>query len=90
MEEGGDVEVYLTTFEHVMTAYEVPRERWSFTLAPQFIGKAQQVYPAMDYSHLDDYVKVKATILRRYAITEETYRQRLGQSAKVAMRLMLS
>ena len=76
MEEGGDVEAYLTTFERVMTAYEVPRDRWSFTLAPQLIGKAQQAYAAMDYSHIDDYVEVKAAILRRYAITEETYRQR--------------
>ena len=72
MEEGGDVEAYLITFEHVMTAHEVPRDRWSFTLAPQLIGKAQQVYAAMDYSHIDNYVEVKAAILRRYAITEET------------------
>ena len=76
MEEGGDVEAYLTTFECVMTVYEVPKDRWSFTLAPQLIGKAQQAYAAMDNSHIDDYVEVKAAILRRYAITEETYRQR--------------
>ena len=31
MEEGGDVEAYLTNFERVMTAYEVLRDRWSFT-----------------------------------------------------------
>ena len=72
MEEGGNVEAYLTTFEHVMTAYEVPRDSWSFTLASQLIGKAQQAYAAMDYNHTDDYAEVKAAILRRYAITEET------------------
>ena len=58
-----------------MTAYEVPKNRWSFTLASQLIGKAQQAYAAMDYNHTDDYAEVKAAILRRYAITEETYRQ---------------
>ena len=76
MEEGCDVEAYLTTFECVMPAYEVPRDRWSLNLASQLIGKAQQANAAMDYSHIDDYVEVKAAILRRYAITEETYRQR--------------
>ena len=76
MEEGGNVEAYLTTFEHVMTAYEVPRDKWSFTLAPQLIGKRQQAYAVMDYNHIVDYVELKAAILRRYAITEETYRQK--------------
>ena len=90
MEEGGDVEAFLITFEHVMTAYEVLWDRWSFTLAPQLIGKAQQAYAAMDYSHIVDYVEVKAAILRRCAIIEETYMQRFRTIRKVAMRLMLS
>ena len=69
------MEAYLTTFEHVMPAYEVPRDRWSFTLAPQLIGKAEQACAAMDSSHMDDYDEVKAAILSRYSITGEKYRQ---------------
>ena len=90
MEEGGDVEAYLTTFEHVMTAYEVPRDRWSFTLAPQLIGKAQQAYAAMDYSHIDDYVEVKAAILGDMPSLKKHTGKDLEQSLKMAMRLMLS
>ena len=36
-----DIESYLMTFERIMAANEVSRERWSFQLAPQLIGKAQ-------------------------------------------------
>ena len=45
--ETDDVEAYLTTFERMMTAYEVDRARWAFKLAPQLTGKAQQAYAAM-------------------------------------------
>ena len=38
--EENDTEAYLTTFEHVMEAYEVPQPKWSFNLAPQLIGQA--------------------------------------------------
>ena len=30
----------------------------------------------MDYNHIVDYVELKAAILRRYVITEETYRKK--------------
>ena len=45
--EDDDIEAYLTTFERLMAAYEVKRERWAFKLAPQLVGKAQQAYAAM-------------------------------------------
>ena len=40
--DANDVEAYLTTFERQMVAYEVPRRQWTFKLAPQLSGKAQQ------------------------------------------------
>ena len=43
-----DIEAYLTTFERMMVAYKVPKERWAFMLASQLTGKAQQAYAAMD------------------------------------------
>ena len=36
-----DIETYLTTFERVMEAYEVDRNRWTFKLAPYLSGRAQ-------------------------------------------------
>ena len=45
-------------------------------LAPQLTGKAQQAYAAMTTADSVDYKKVKEAILRRYDVSEETYRQR--------------
>ena len=70
-----DIEAYLTTFERQMTAYEVPRGRWIFKLAPQLSGRAQQAYPAMAADEAGDYEKVKEAILLRYDIDQESYRQ---------------
>ena len=33
--EDDDIEAYLTTFERLMVAYEVKKERWAFRFAPQ-------------------------------------------------------
>ena len=76
MTEDDDIEAYLTTFERLMQAYEVSKDRWSFKLAPQLVGKAQQAYAAMLPDDAKDYTKLKEAVLRRYDITEESYRQR--------------
>lgn len=59
-----DIEAYLTTFERLMVAYEVKKERWAFRLAPQLVGKAQQAYAGMSVADAGDYEKLKAAILR--------------------------
>ena len=41
--EQDDIEAYLVTFERIMQAYKIPREQWTYYLAPQLTGKAQQV-----------------------------------------------
>ena len=75
--EADDIEAYLTTFERLMEAFSVPKERWVFKLAPQLTGKAQQAYAALDLDKTADYDQVKSAILKRYNVTEETYRTRL-------------
>ena len=62
--EQDDIEAYLTTFERIMVAYEVPKERWTFKLAPQLVGKAQQAMSpdeAQDYDQLKEYKLLKYT-----------------------------
>ena len=72
--DADDIESYLTTFERIMAANEVSRERWSFQLAPHLTGKAQQAYAALPPEDAKTYDMVKEAILRRYDINEETYR----------------
>ena len=55
--------------------YEINEERWAILLAPQLTGNAQRAYAALKAEDATKYPEVKAAILRRYNITEETYRQ---------------
>ena len=71
-----DIESYLTTFERVMAANEVSRDRWSYQLAPYLRGKAQQAYAGLPPEEVKTYDTIKEAILRRYDINTETYRQR--------------
>ena len=80
--ERDDIEAYVATFERTMTAYEVNRQRWVYKLAPQLSGKAQQAYAAMSSEEAVDYERVKAAILKRYDINEETYRLRFRSVMK--------
>ena len=73
--ENEDIEAYLTTFERVMTLYALPPDRWAVKLAPQLTGRAQQAYDAMATADAGAYSEMKKAILRRYDISEETYRQ---------------
>ena len=43
-----DIEAYLTTFERMMAAYEVEKAIWTYKLAPQLSGRAQQAFAAMN------------------------------------------
>ena len=65
-----------TTFERLMTTYEVESNRWAYKLAPQLTGKAPQAYASLDTDDAKSYNAVKAAILCRYNINDETYRLR--------------
>jgi hypothetical protein len=71
--EEDDVEAYLTTFERLMEAYGVPRQRWPFKLAPQLTGRVQQAYAGLTPDDAKDYDVLKVAILKRYGVNEESY-----------------
>ena len=75
LSDNDDIEAYLTTFERMTEAYEIGA-RWPYKLAPQLTGKAQQVYASLSPDEAKSYSVVKAAILHRYNINEETYRKR--------------
>ena len=62
--EQDDIVSYLTTFERLMIAFEVKRERWAFKLAPSLSGKAQKAYAALSVADAGDYDRLKEAILR--------------------------
>ena len=74
--DSDDIEAYLTTFERQMQVYEIEKERWAFKLAPQLSDRAQQVYASMDAKDSSNYDILKEAILKRYDITDESYRRR--------------
>ena len=77
--EGEDIEAFLTTFERLMTLYHVEEARW---VVPQLSGRALQAYAAMSADETLRYTDVKKAILRRYDISEETYRQRFRSAQR--------
>ncbi len=70
--EGNDIEAFLTVFEQVVAAQEIPELRWLFMLAPQLTGKVQQAYAVMSSTNAADYQGLKEAILQRYDINNET------------------
>ena len=79
LEDGDDIEQYLTTFERLATAYRWPRAEWAVQLVPYLTGKARSAYVAMDVNESMDYDNVKEAILAKYEINEEMYRQRFRE-----------
>ena len=64
--EGDDIEVYLTTFERLMLVHGVEKNRWSYSLATNLTGKAQQAFVALLAGAAGDYDQIKEAILRCY------------------------
>ncbi|KAL2096710.1 hypothetical protein ACEWY4_008858 [Coilia grayii] len=71
----------LTTFERLAVAYRWPRTEWAVYLVPYLSGQARAAYVAMDIYESGDYDRVKAAILAKYEINEETYRQHFREPA---------
>ena len=80
--DGDDIESYIITFERMMTAYEVPKERWIYKLAPNLTGRAQQAYTGLTFEEAGNYETVKQAILERYNVNTETYHRRLRNLSK--------
>ena len=81
--EQDDIVSYITMFERLMTAFEIKYEKWAFKLASHLSGKAQQAYAALSVDDAGDFEKLKNAILRRYDITEESYRQRFRSTKRM-------
>ena len=74
--EKDDIEAYLVTFERIMEAHKVARDRWAHPLAPQLTGKAQLAFAALPSSESADFDAIKKAVLACYDDNEEAYRRR--------------
>ena len=57
--EPDDIEVYFTSFERMILAFNVEERQWIHRLAPQLTGHAQQAYAVMPTSEAADYQLIK-------------------------------
>ena len=79
---GDDIEHYLLAFERAATTARIKKEAWVVKLAPFLTGKALAAYANMAPEEACNYDCLKDTILKRYNISEETYRQRFRSCRK--------
>ena len=56
------------TIERIMLAYKIDKAYWTYHLAPQLSGRAQQAFAALSSSDIGNYDAVEAVILLRYTI----------------------
>ena len=84
LSEKDDIEAYLVTFERVMEAHKVDKDRWAHYLAPQLTGKAQLAFAAVPTSESAKYESIKTAVLQRYDINEEAYRRRFRTTTRGA------
>ena len=79
---GDDIEHYLLAFERAATTARIKKEAWVVKLAPFLTSKALAAYANMAPEEACNYDCLKDTILKRYNISEETYRQRFRSCRK--------
>ena len=70
------------TFQRIMSAYKIWKDQWPYHLAPQLTGKAQLSFTALLSTEARNYDTIKATVLVRYNVNEETYCQQFRSAVK--------
>ena len=58
LKDDDDIESYLITFERIMAAHKVEKERWPHYLAPQLAGKAQLAFAALSITEVGEYESI--------------------------------
>lgn len=77
-----DIENFIATFERIARQQNWPEEVWATQLAGLLTGKAMAAYAGLGVEQASSYDDVKAAILRRYEINEETHRVRFRRDKK--------
>ena len=79
-DERDDMGSYLHRFERYAVLQGWTRSDWAVYLSALLKGKALDVYARLPLEQSQDYGKLKEALLKRYALTEEGYKQRFYES----------
>ncbi|KAK7114676.1 hypothetical protein V1264_000698 [Littorina saxatilis] len=82
LEDKDDVEAFLLQFERHAEASHWDPNTWSVRLSALLKGKARTAYTKMKVADARDYALLRKTLLERFQITAETYRQRFRNTRK--------
>ncbi|XP_042306281.1 uncharacterized protein LOC121921799 [Sceloporus undulatus] len=74
-----NAKAFLISFEQVAKACRWPREEWAARLLPALSGEAEGAFQSLETRDKEDYVKVKAAILKGDALRMERQRQHFRQ-----------
>jgi hypothetical protein len=77
--EGQDPDVFLKSFERLVTLHKFRKPEWAVRLVPLLSGKALEAYSRL-HDECNDYEKIKTGISIRYELTAEAYRDKFRLS----------
>ena len=69
-------------FKKLLYLAKWPESSWALLLQSSMKGKAQEAFAALPASEIGDYQKVKKTILLKYSLLSEAYRQKYRELKK--------
>lgn len=79
-DEKDDMGSYIHRFERFAELQRWRKEDWAVYLSALLKGKALDVYARLPPENAQDYETLKQALLKRYALTEEGYQQKLYHS----------
>lgn len=82
-QEGQDPDVFLRSFEKLVTLHKIHKSEWPLRLVPLLCGKALEAYARLSEVESRDYDSIKTAILVRYELTSEVYRGKFRHSTQM-------
>ncbi|XP_070178389.1 uncharacterized protein [Littorina saxatilis] len=83
LDDGDDVDTYLTKFERIATQMKWEVSTWALRLSGHLKGKAAEVYTKLSFEIADDYDVLKDALLKAFHCTAKTYREKFRAAKRV-------
>ena len=76
-EKNDDMDAFVRRFESYAVSLEWPIDKWALNLIALLHGIALDVYNRQPVNDTSNYDSLKETLLRRFMLTEEGFREKL-------------